>query len=106
MTTHLGNLVKLAKQFVEHNDELFGRAVAGQSGEADNVSVENTERNREEKDESLTQSIVKSRRICRRPAGLADPLQKETSQRKGSFQRRVIMLHTSCAVFFINFTNR
>lgn len=42
--THLGNLVKLAEQFVEHNDQLLGRAVAGQSSEADNVSIKNTER--------------------------------------------------------------
>lgn len=44
MMTHLGNLVKLAKQFIEHDDQLFGRTVTGQSGEANNVSIENTER--------------------------------------------------------------
>lgn len=53
MMTHLGNLVKLAKQFIEHNDKLFGRTVTGQSGEADNVSIKNTERNKKY-NESLT----------------------------------------------------
>lgn len=42
--TDLGNLVKLSKQFVEHDDELLGGTVAGQSSEAHNVGVENTER--------------------------------------------------------------
>lgn len=42
--THLGNLVKLAEQFIEHNDQLLRRAVAGQSSEANNVSIKNTER--------------------------------------------------------------
>lgn len=53
MLTHLGNLVKLAKQFIEHNNQLFGRTVTGQSSEANNVSVENTERQKLH-NESLT----------------------------------------------------
>lgn len=40
--THLGNLVKLAKQFIEHNDQLLGRAVGGQTSEAHDVSIKNT----------------------------------------------------------------
>lgn len=53
MLTHLGNLVKLAKQFIEHNNQLFGRTVTGQSSEANNVSIENTERQKLH-NESLT----------------------------------------------------
>lgn len=37
--THLGNLVKLAKQFIKHNNQLLGRAVAGQSCKANDVSI-------------------------------------------------------------------
>jgi len=51
--THLGDLVELPKQLVEHDDELFGGAVAGQPGEAHDVGVENTER-RERDEERAT----------------------------------------------------
>lgn len=44
VTTHLGNLVKLAKQLIEHDDQLLGRAVAGQAGEAHDVSIEDAGR--------------------------------------------------------------
>lgn len=37
---HLGDLVKLAKQFVEHKHQLFGGALAGQEREPNDVGVE------------------------------------------------------------------
>lgn len=38
---HLGNLVELAEELIQHHYQLFGRAVAGQLREAHNISVEN-----------------------------------------------------------------
>lgn len=62
MITHLGNLVKLAKQFIKHNDKLLGRTVTGQSGEANNVCIQNTGR---EKcyHESSTQAHVRKNNV-------------------------------------------
>lgn len=37
---HLGDLVKLAEELVQHHHQLFGGAVTGQPREAHNVSVE------------------------------------------------------------------
>ena len=37
---HLGDLVKLAEELVQHHHQLFGGAVTGQSREAHDVSVE------------------------------------------------------------------
>lgn len=48
--THLGNLVKLAKQFIKHDHKLFGRTVTSQSGKANNVSIKNTERKKQKKE--------------------------------------------------------
>lgn len=42
--TYFGNLVKLAKQLVQHNHEFFWRTITGQSSEANDVGVKNTER--------------------------------------------------------------
>lgn len=38
-TAHLGNLVKLAKQFIQHDNQLLGGTVTRQSGEANNISI-------------------------------------------------------------------
>lgn len=46
---HLGNLVELAKQFIEHNYKLFRRTVAGQTSEANNVCIQDTEKERKNK---------------------------------------------------------
>ena len=40
--THLGDLVELSEELVEHYDQLLGGAVTGQPGEADDVGVEDT----------------------------------------------------------------
>lgn len=37
---HLGDLVKLAKELIEHNHQFLGGAVAGQACEAHDVSIE------------------------------------------------------------------
>jgi hypothetical protein len=44
---HLGDLVKLAKELIQHHHQLLGGAVAGQPCEAYNVCVQDTERDGE-----------------------------------------------------------
>lgn len=40
--SYLGNLIKFAKKLVEHVDKFTRGAITGQTGETNNISVQNT----------------------------------------------------------------
>lgn len=58
MFTHLGDLIKFSKQFIEHDDELFGRTVTGQLCEANDVGIQNTVRKKLYILDSLTHTTM------------------------------------------------
>lgn len=42
---YLGDLIEFAKKLVQHVDKFARRAIAGQTGEANNIGIQNTVRN-------------------------------------------------------------